>query len=81
MAFLDPCILAQHDKEVVTCLPGNATKKLLEEIVDKYIEPQLLKINWSWGDRLLNSSIIYPYCGLNRHFTEARIWLSQLYIA
>ena len=77
MTFMEPTALAKQEQEDVLYLTRDTTKKVLAEIIDKYVEPQLLNLNVSWSDRLINSMMVYPQCCFNHSFTETGIWLSQ----
>lgn len=47
MTFMEPTVFAKQEQEDVLYLTRDTTKKVLAEIIDKYVEPQLLNLNVS----------------------------------
>lgn len=73
----DPALVAKEKNLSIELLSGMRKKELFDGIKKIYFDPDILKKNMSWGDRLLNSLVAFPSCSLDSYRCDTKKWLLE----
>lgn len=73
----EPTTLARLANEKVWLMSKDNSRMIFTKIIKKFFDPSTLKKQWSWGDRLLNSMVVFPYCSFNSNCFDTKRWLSE----
>lgn len=77
MPLEEPTTLAQCANETVRLKSKDSKRMIFENIIEKFFDPGTLNKQWSWGDRLLNSMVVFPCCSFHGNCLDTKRWLSE----
>lgn len=75
----NPVLLARNKSIPLEYVAQTAKEPIIQSVMDKFFAPEILKRQWSWSDRLINSCLVYPHCSLLHYEYDTKRWLTECF--